>query len=163
AGDDPLFLLRRMIIFASEDVGNADPQALQVTVAADQAFRRIGMPEGVMAMAQACIYLACAPKSNASYQAWVAAQRDVKEHGALPVPLKLRNAPTRAMKSWGYGEGYRYPHEEGGHALGETYLPDALIGCRYHHPKAIGFENQIRARLEALRQLEPEPHDHGQD
>ncbi|HEY8431374.1 MAG TPA: replication-associated recombination protein A [Sandaracinaceae bacterium] len=151
AGDDPLFILRRMIIFASEDVGNADPQALAVAVNADAAFRRLGMPEGIFAMAQCCTYLASTVKSNASYLAWTAAQRDVREHGPLPVPMHLRNAPTKAMKEWGYGEGYRYPHDEGGHAPGAVYLPDALAGRRYYEPKNAGFEIKLAARLARLR------------
>jgi putative ATPase len=151
AGEDPLFVLRRMIIFASEDIGNADPRALQLAVAADQAFARLGMPEGLHTLGQCCVYLASAPKSNASYVAWQAAQADVREHGALEVPLKLRNASTRAMKDWGYGEGYRYPHDEGGHAEGETYLPDALHGRRYYEPKQHGLEAQIGERLRRLR------------
>jgi putative ATPase len=151
AGDDPLFVLRRMIIFASEDVGNADPRALELAVAADEAFRRLGMPEGIMAMSQCCTYLASAPKSNASYKAWVAAKADVTEHGALPVPMKLRNAPTRAMKEWGYGDAYRYPHDEGGHAAGETYLPDELAEKRYYEPIESGLEAKIKERLDRLR------------
>ena len=151
AGEDPRFVLRRMLIFASEDVGNADPRALQLAVAADQAFRRLGMPEGLHAMAQCCTYLAVAPKSNASYRGFLAARADVKEHGALPVPMKLRNAPTQAMKRWGYGEGYRYPHDEGGLAAGETYLPDALVGRRYYRPTGQGLEERIQARLRRLR------------
>ncbi len=150
AGEDPLFVLRRMLIFASEDVGNADPRALEVAVHADAAFRRLGMPEGIFPIAQCCTYLASAPKSNASYQAWKKAQSDVREHGALPVPLKLRNAPTAAMKSWGYGEGYRYPHEESGFSAGETYLPDELVGRQYYHPTRQGFEARIRDHLESL-------------
>jgi len=151
AGDDPLFILRRLIIFASEDVGNADPTALSVAVSADAAFRRLGMPEGLFAMAQCCTYLASTVKSNASYRAWTAAQKDVRDRGPLPVPMKLRNAPTRSMKQWGYGEGYRYPHDEGGHAPGETYLPDELAGRRYYEPKNAGFEIKIRGRLARLR------------
>ncbi|MFW6049673.1 MAG: replication-associated recombination protein A [Myxococcota bacterium] len=151
AGEDPRFVLRRMIIFASEDVGNADPRALQLAVAADQAFQRIGMPEGMFPLAQACVYLASTPKSNACYEAWTAARQDVVRHGALPVPLELRNAPTRLMKNEGYGDGYRYPHAEGGYAEGETYLPDALEGRRYYHPKAAGFEARLRERLARLR------------
>jgi putative ATPase len=152
AGDDPLFVLRRMIIFASEDIGNADPQALVVATSADAAFRRLGMPEGMFPMAQCCTYLASAPKSNASYKAWTAAQADVKEHGALPVPMKLRNAATKAMKEWGYGDGYRYAHDEaGGVAEGETYLPDALTGTRYYQPKESGFEKLIADRLRKIR------------
>jgi putative ATPase len=138
AGEDPRFVLRRMMIFASEDIGNADPRALELAVAADQAFARLGMPEGMFAIAQCCTYLASAPKSNASYEAWTSAQADVRERGALPVPLRLRNAPTAAMKEWGYGEGYRYPHAEGGHAAGESYLPDELVGKRYYRPRARG-------------------------
>ncbi len=155
AGDDPLFVLRRMIIFASEDVGNADPQALAVAVNADAAFRRLGMPEGLFPMAQCCTYLASTVKSNAAYRAWTSAQADVREHGPLPVPLHLRNAPTRAMKDWGYGEGYRYPHDEGGHAQGAAYLPDALAGRRYYAPKNAGFEIKLAARLARLRGEEP--------
>ena len=146
AGEDPLFVLRRMLIFASEDVGNADPRALEVAVSADAAFRRLGMPEGLFPIAQCCIYLASAEKSNASYKAWQMAQADVREHGALPVPLKLRNAPTEAMKSWGYGDGYRYPHDESGFSPGETYLPEA-----YYRPTNQGFEARIRERMSALR------------
>ncbi len=146
AGEDPLFVLRRMIIFASEDIGNADPAALQVTVSADAAFRRLGMPEGLFPLSQCCLYLATAPKSNAAYRAWTAARLDVHEHGALPVPMKLRNAATEAMKSWGYGKDYRYPHDEGGLAEGETYLPDALLGRRYYEPesglKALGHASE---------------------
>jgi putative ATPase len=151
AGDDPLFILRRLIIFASEDVGSADPRALMVATAADQAFRRLGMPEGLHAMAQACTYLACAPKSNASYRAFVSAREDVREHGALPVPMSLRNAPTKAMKEWGYGQGYRYPHDEGGYAEGASYLPDELEGRRYYEPKESGLEARIREKLARLR------------
>jgi putative ATPase len=148
AGEDPLFVLRRMLIFASEDVGNADPRALEVAVSADAAFRRLGMPEGIFPIAQCCTYLATAPKSNASYKAWKMAQADVREHGALQVPLKLRNAPTEAMKSWGYGDGYRYPHDEGGFSEGETYLPEELRGRRYYRPTDRGYEARIRERTE---------------
>jgi putative ATPase len=151
AGEDPLFVLRRMLIFASEDIGNADPRALDVAVSADASFRRLGMPEGIFPIAQCCTYLASAPKSNASYKAWQTAQADVRELGALPVPLKLRNAPTEAMKSWGYGEGYRYPHDEDGFSPEETYLPDALVGRRYYRPTDRGFEARIRDHLNELR------------
>src|SRR4029079_16643349 len=133
SGDDPLFLLRRLMIFASEDVGNADPRALEVAVAADAAFRRMGMPEGMYPLAQATIYLATAPKSNACTVAWQRARDAVRDAGALPVPLKLRNAATKLMKDEGYGKGYRYAHdEEGGFAEGETYLPEELAGARYY-------------------------------
>jgi len=151
AGEDPLVVLRRMLIFASEDIGNADPRALDVAVSADAAFQRLGMPEGIFPIAQCCTYLASAPKSNASYKAWQMAQSDVREHGALPVPIKLRNAPTDAMKAWGYGEGYRYPHDESGFSAGETYLPEALVGRRYYRPADRGFEARIREHLRELR------------
>jgi putative ATPase len=152
AGEEPTFVLRRMLIFASEDVGTADPAALQQAVAADQAFARLGMPEGIFAIAQCCHYLACAPKSNASYRSFTRAKEDIDKLGALPVPLKLRNAPTKAMKSWGYGQGYVYPHDrEQGFAAGESYLPDELTGRRYFEPKELGFELELRTRLLALR------------
>jgi putative ATPase len=152
AGDDPLFLLRRMMIFASEDVGNADPRALEVAVAADAAFRRMGMPEGMYPLAQACLYLATAPKSNACNTARHAAQEAVRAHGALPVPMKLRNAVTRLMKDEGYGEGYRYAHnEQGGIAWGETYLPEEIAGTRFYEPTERGYEKMIAERLRRIR------------
>jgi len=133
AGDDPLFVARRMIIFASEDVGNADAQALVVANAADQAFRRLGMPEGIYPLAHAALYLATAPKSNAVKNAWQRAKAAIDAHGALPVPLKLRNAVTKLMKDEGYGKSYKYPHDYEGHVVeGETYLPDDLVGSRFY-------------------------------
>jgi putative ATPase len=153
AGEDPRFVLRRMIIFASEDIGNADPRALSVVMAADQAFARLGMPEGLHPLAQCCTYLASAPKSNASYVAFREARADVQEHGSLEVPMKLRNAPTQAMQEWGYGAGYRYPHDEGGVAGGEIYLPDALVGKHYYRPSDQGEESAIAQRLRKLRSL----------
>jgi putative ATPase len=150
-GDDPLFVLRRLIIFASEDIGNADPRAVGVAVDADAAFRRLGMPEGMYPIAQACLYLACAPKSNSVKVAWQSAQNAVRERGALPVPKRLRNAATRLMKSEGYGEGYRYPHDyQGNFVPGETYLPDALLGTRFYAPSDQGVERQITERLARL-------------
>lgn len=152
AGDDPLFLLRRMIIFASEDIGNADPRALEIAVSADAAFRRLGMPEGMYALSQACLYLATAPKSNACTVAWHKAKEMVDAHGALPVPMKLRNAVSALMKHEGYGQGYRYAHdEEGGVALGEVYLPEALEGSRFYEPAERGYERTIGERLAWLR------------
>jgi putative ATPase len=156
AGEDPRFVLRRMIIFASEDVGNAEPRALPLAVSADQAFARLGMPEGLHALAQACTFLAVAPKSNASYVAFSEAQADVQSHGSLEVPMKLRNAVTRPMQAWGYGAGYRYPHDEGGVAPGETYLPSALAGKRYYRPSDNGEEAAIAERLQKLREAADE-------
>lgn len=159
AGDDPLFVMRRMLIFASEDVGTADPHALEIAVAADAALRRLGMPEGMFCLAQCCLYLATTVKSNASYRAWISARADIQEHGPLAVPLHLRNAPTSLMKSWGYGQGYRYPHDEGGFAAGVSYLPPKLEGRRYFEPTDIGVEARMRQRLERLRhQPGTEPH-----
>jgi putative ATPase len=152
AGDDPLFVARRMIIFASEDIGNADPRAITVASSADAAFRRLGMPEGIYPLAQCAAYLACAPKSNAVKNAWQAALEKVRAHGALPVPKKLRNAPTKLMKSEGYGAGYKYPHDfEGAVVEGETYLPDELAGDTYYSPTDQGEEARIRQRLERIR------------
>lgn len=152
AGEDPLFLLRRLLIFASEDVGNADPRALQVAVSADQAFRRMGMPEGIYPLAHACLYLASCPKSAAVKAAIGAARAAIAEHGALPVPKKLRNAVTQLMKQEGYGQGYQYPPDfEGSVVPGETYLPDALDGARFYQPTTQGLEQAIGERLARLR------------
>ncbi len=156
AGEDPLFVSRRLLIFASEDVGNADPVALQVAVAADESFRRLGMPEGLHPLAQACTYLASTVKSNASYAAWQAAKAAVLEHGPLSVPDHLRNAASALDRSLGHGVGYRYPHDEGGHAAGQAYLPEALEGERYYLPKNAGFEIKLKARLERLRSGGPD-------
>ena len=149
AGEDPLFIARRMVIFAAEDIGNADPQALQVAVAAKDAFHFVGLPEGRIPMSQAAVYLATAPKSNSSYRALLEATRDVREHGALPTPLHLRNAPTGLMKSLGYGADYRYPHDSPGHVAEQDYLPPALKGRRYYEPSDEGQERVIRERLKA--------------
>jgi putative ATPase len=152
AGDDPLFVLRRMLIFASEDVGIADPRALVVVNACDQSYRRMGMPEGMFPLTQAAVYLAAAPKSNAIKGAWQRARVLVEAHGALPVPKKLRNAVTSLMKNEGYGEGYKYAHDyEDGVVPGETYLPDALTGEVLYEPTERGEEARVRSRLEALR------------
>jgi putative ATPase len=154
AGDDPLFILRRLMIFASEDVGNADPRALEVTVAADSAFRRMGLPEGIYPIAHACLYLASCPKSGAVKNAWHAAREAVRRHGALPVPKKLRNAVTGLMREDGYGEGYKYAHDyEGNVVPGETYLPDQLVGRRFYEPTEQGLEKAIGERLARIRGL----------
>jgi len=152
AGDDPLFLLRRLIIFASEDVGNADPRALEVAVNADAAFRRMGLPEGMFPLSHACLYLASCPKSNAVKRAIGATRAAIDERGALPVPKKLRNAVTRLMKDEGYGQGYQYPPDrEGSFVPGETYLPDELVGARFYEPTQQGLEKAIGERLRRLR------------
>ncbi|HEX4515576.1 MAG TPA: replication-associated recombination protein A [Polyangiaceae bacterium] len=152
AGDDPLFVLRRMLIFASEDIGNADPRALLIANAADQSFRRMGMPEGLYPLAHAAVYLASAPKSNAVNVAWHRAKALVEAHGSLPVPKKLRNAVTKLMKDEGYGAGYKYAHDfDDGVVPGETYLPDELAGEVLYEPTERGEEARIKARLEAVR------------
>ncbi len=151
AGEDPRFVLRRMVIFASEDVGNADPQALQVAVAALQAVELVGLPEGVLPMTQAAVYLALAPKSNAAIAAYGAARALVRERGPLPVPLKLRNAPTQLMERLGYGGGYRYPHNFEGHYVAEEYLPEALRGEAIVKLSESGLEKALGERWRALR------------
>ncbi len=146
AGEDPLFIARRMIIFAAEDVGNADPQALGIAVAARDAFHFVGLPEGRIPLAQAVVYLATAPKSNAAYAAMLAAAADVAQHGALPVPLHLRNAPTALMKDLGYGRGYQYAHDQGEQAVDHPHLPEALQGRCYYEPTRNGAEAAIAER-----------------
>ncbi len=147
AGEDPLFIARRMIIFAAEDIGNADPQALQVAVAAKDAVHFVGLPEGKIPLAQATTYLATAPKSNASYKAMLAAAKDVKERGALPVPLHLRNAPTQLMEDLGYGKDYKYAHNFPGHIVDQEHLPEELKGRRYYSPSDSGHEKTIKERI----------------
>ncbi|UCF04347.1 MAG: replication-associated recombination protein A [bacterium] len=156
AGEDPLYIARRLVRFASEDVGNADPQALQVAINAMEAFHFVGIPEGKLALAQAAVYLAVAPKSNALYTAYDDAARDVHEHGPLPVPLWLRNAPTDFMKRIGYGKGYRYPHEEPGGIVDQEYFPEKLAGTTYYHPIERGFEREIIKRIEYWRRVREE-------
>ena len=151
AGEDPIFILRRMIILASEDIGNADPRALQVAVAALQAFQAIGMPEGRIIMGQAVTYLATAPKSNASYLGIDAALAEVRKSGALPVPMHIRNAPTKLMKESGYGKGYQYAHDYQDGYSGQACLPDKLTGTRFYDPKGHGYEKSILERMEWLR------------
>jgi putative ATPase len=148
AGEDPLFIARRMVIFAAEDVGNADPQALQVAIAAKDAVHFIGLPEGRIPLAQAVTYLASAPKSNASYKAMLAAAEDVRANGALPVPLHLRNAPTPLMHELGYGKGYQYAHNFEDHIVDQQHLPQELLGKRYYAPSDSGYETQIKDRLQ---------------
>src|SRR3569623_2514094 len=151
AGEDPMFVLRRMVIFASEDVGVADPLALLVATGATDAFRFVGMPEGVLPMTQACLYLATAPKSNTALTTYAAAKADAEAQGALAVPAHLRNAATGLGKSLGWGDGYQYPHDHPGHHVVEHYLPTALEGQRYYPPSRQGREEKIAERVQALR------------
>jgi putative ATPase len=147
AGEDPLYLARRMVRFASEDIGNADPRALQVALAGYQAYQFLGSPEGELALAQVAVYLACTSKSNAIYRAYGQARQDVRQHGALPVPLHLRNAPTALMKDLGYGQGYRYAHDFPDALVDQNHLPDPLRGRTYYHPTDRGVEKAIKERL----------------
>ena len=149
AGEDPLFIARRMVIFASEDIGNADPQALQVAVAVKDAVHFVGLPEGRIPLAQAVTYLATAPKSNASYKAMLEAAKDVEAKGALPVPLHLRNAPTPLMEKLGYGKGYRYAHNFPGHVVSQEHLPEELKGKKYYLPSDSGHEKTIQDRIKS--------------
>jgi putative ATPase len=153
AGEDPLYVARRLVRFASEDVGNADPQALVVAVAARDAVHFIGMPEGNTALAQAAIYLATAPKSNAVYAAYNAAAADAHTQAADPVPLHLRNAPTRLMKQLDYGKGYQYAHEEPDAVAAMDCLPESLAGRRYYTPTDRGFEKEIKRRLDGWSRI----------
>lgn len=152
AGEEPLFIARRMVIFASEDVSNADPHAVQVAIACMQSFDFVGMPEGWIPLAQCATYLASAPKSNASYMAYTYAKADVEEHGTLPTPKHLRNAPTKLMKDLGYAKNYKYAHDYDGHfVVGEQYLPDKLKDRTYYKPTENGYEKTISERLKLWR------------
>ena len=152
-GADPLYVGRRMIRMASEDIGLADPRALEITLNAVAAFERLGSPEGELALAEACVFLAVAAKSNAVYTAYKKARVAAAESGTRPVPLRLRNAPTKLMKNLGYGEGYRYAHdEEDGIAAGETYFPDDMKAQQFYVPVDRGLEAKIREKLDALRE-----------
>ncbi len=154
-GCDPLYIARRVVRMASEDIGNADPRALTLCLNAWDVQERLGSPEGELAVAQALVYLACAPKSNAVYMGFKAAMREAAEHGSLEVPLHLRNAPTKLMKELGYGDEYRYAHDEPeAYAAGEDYLPDQLEPRRYYQPVPRGLELKIRDKLEHLRALD---------
>jgi len=163
AGEDPLYIARRMIRFASEDIGMADPQALQVAVAAMQAFHFIGLPEGNLALAQAAVYLATAPKSNALYTAFQGVQKDVRELENMPVPFHIRNAPTALMTDLGYGKEYKYPHDYPDHFVEEEYLPENLRGRTYYHPTEQGLEKEIKRRLEhwTKKKMERDPKERG--
>jgi len=156
AGEDRLYLARRLVRFASEDVGNADPQALLLTLAAKEAYDFLGDPEGELALAQATLYLALAPKSNAVYVAYDAAQTDVRERPAEPVPLHIRNAPTRLMKDLGYGAGYQYAHDAPDARVDQDDLPEALRGRQYYRPTDRGLEAELGRRLAEWRRWRAE-------
>ncbi|MGC9976815.1 MAG: replication-associated recombination protein A [Syntrophales bacterium] len=153
AGEDPLYIARRMVRFASEDVGNADPTALGISVSAMQAFHFIGLPEGELALAQAAVYLATAPKSNSLYVAYGKVKERISETGTLAVPLHIRNAPTRLMKDLGYGKGYLYAHDFEQAYVAQDYLPDKLKGEVYYRPAAMEHEKVIKDRMEKWRRL----------
>lgn len=156
AGEDALFIARRMVIFASEDIGNADPRAIMVANAVKDSVDFIGMPEGWIPLAQGVAYLATAPKSNASYMAYLEAADDVKRHGALPVPLHIRNAPTKLMKGLGYGKGYKYPHSFKDAVAEQDYLPDALKGRTYYRPTDRGYDRQIAQMMKDRKEKKKE-------
>jgi putative ATPase len=163
AGEDPVFVLRRMVIFASEDIGNADPRALGVAVDALHAFQLVGLPEGTLPLTQAVTYLAMAPKANTVLTSYANAREAAVELGPLPVPMHLRNAPTRLMKSLGYGAGYKHPHHFEGSYVPEEYLPVEVRGRRFYAPSRSGFEAELADRLEALRRIKEQSREPGQD
>jgi len=154
AGEDALYIARRMVRFASEDVGNADPYALGVAMQAVEAFRFLGHPEGELALAQAAVYLATAPKSNALYSAYGEVRATIQKTGTLPVPLHLRNAPTGLMRDLGYGRDYRYAHDFRDAYVPQQYLPDKLRGRRFYHPSERGYEQTVKRRLDHWRRLQ---------
>jgi putative ATPase len=156
AGEDPVFVARRLVILASEDIGNADPHGLPLAVATAQAVQLIGMPEGRIPLAQATTYLASAPKSNASYAAIGRALEDVRQGPVAEVPLHLRNAATGLMKEEGYGAGYRYAHDDEPEGMNDRYLPEELAGRVYYQPAKSGAEVEIRARIERWREARDE-------
>jgi len=155
-GEDPLYIARRIVRFASEDVGLADPNALTIAVSAMKAVQFIGLPEGNLALAQAAVYLATAPKSNALYTAYGKAQKDVKDQPNLPVPMHIRNAPTRLMENIGYGKDYKYPHDFEDAIVKQDYLPDNLKGSLYYSPSDRGFETEIKKRLSKIKKKKDE-------
>jgi putative ATPase len=153
AGEDPLYIARRLIRFASEDIGIADPQALLITVGCRDAYHMLGSPEGELALIEAAVYLATAPKSNALYKAFNEARRDIEATGSLPVPLHIRNAPTRLMQQLDYGKGYQYAHDDAEGLVDQEHLPDELSGKRYYYPTNRGHEALVKDRLTKWRQI----------
>lgn len=153
-GEDPLYIMRRMVRFASEDVGNADPHALTLTVSAMEAFKFIGPPEGYLALAQTCIYLSLCEKSNAIYKAYSSVTHDVKNLPEYPVPFHIRNAPTKLMEELGYGDGYLYPHDYDDALVKQAYMPEQIKGKRYYRPTDRGYEGKLKEFLEKVRRVE---------
>jgi putative ATPase len=153
AGEDRMYIARRLVRMAIEDISLADPRALEQCIAAMQAVHFLGIPEGDLALGQAAIYLSIAPKSDAAYRAMGAVKEDVEKTIAEPVPMRLRNAPTKAMKQWGYGEGYQHAHQFADAVPGMECLPDSLAGTQYYHPTDRGMEKRIRERMEEIRKL----------
>ena len=156
-GADARYLARRIVRMAWEDIGLADPRAIQIANDAATTYERLGSPEGELALAQAVIYLACTAKSNAGYNAYNQARKFAAEHGSAAVPLHLRNAPTRLMKELGYGKQYRYAHDEpNAYAAGENYMPDGILEPEFYQPKDYGLEIQIKEKLARLKKLDDE-------
>ena len=151
SGEDPLYLARRMVRFAVEDIGNADPQALKLALNAMEAYRFLGSPEGDLALAQVAVYLATAPKSNAIYTAYKRVQETIKKTGSLETPLHIRNAPTKLMKTMGYGKDYKYAHNYQDAIVSQEYLPEKIRGRRFYHPMDRGYEQTIKKRLDQWR------------
>jgi putative ATPase len=151
AGEDPLYIARRLIRFASEDIGNADPQALTVALNCQKAYQVLGSPEGELALVQATVYLATAPKSNALYTAYLNVQKKIRQTGSLPVPLHIRNAPTRLMKELDYGKNYKYAHDHRHGLVDQEHLPDELHGSQFYFPTNRGYEATIKDRLTKWR------------
>jgi putative ATPase len=156
SGEDPLYLARRMVRFATEDIGNADPRALQVALNSMEAYRFLGSPEGELALIQAAVYLATAPKSNSIYRAYQNVQTTINETGALPVPMHIRNAPTELMRSLDYGKGYQYDHDFADAMTSQAYLPESIQGKSFYVPIDRGYESVIKKRLEAWRRVKAE-------
>jgi putative ATPase len=159
AGEDPLYIARRIIRFATEDVGLADPQAILIAMAAQQAVHFLGLPEGNLALAEAAVYMATAPKSNSLYSGYSSVQWEIRHGSNDPVPLHLRNAVTGLMKDIGYGKGYKYAHQFEGHVVDQQHLPDSLKGKRFYNPGQLGYERQITARLEEFQRLKQQQQD----
>jgi putative ATPase len=151
-GEDPLYILRRMIRFASEDIGLADPNALAVAISAKDSFEFIGPPEGYLAILEAAVYLALSPKSNSLYKTFNNVKKDIDKYQSLPVPYHIRNAPTRLMKEIGYSKGYKYPHDFEKAIVAQSYLPESLKGKKYYNPTERGFEKDLKERLEKIKE-----------